>query len=135
MKGTLRLEVERMVPEDNDMDTFSETSSLSNGSGEGEGRLGESSLRSSGKLGRTVFNGRPKWTTSDRNESCKQRVTSFPTGSSPDHGSSDVRYLVHRRQSLICDRRLEKLIPRRSYRGLVFFWIIVNLTLLSIYAL
>ncbi|CAM6094734.1 unnamed protein product [Calypogeia fissa] len=98
VKATLRLEVERIFPEDSDMDTFSETSSLSNGSaGDGEGRTGETSQRSSGKLGRTVFNGRPKWTASDRNDSGKQRFTNFPTGSSsPDHGSSDFRALEFR---------------------------------------
>jgi hypothetical protein len=95
VKATLRLEVERITPEDNDMDRFSETSSVSNGSGEGELRLGETSLRSSGKLGRTLFNGRPKWTASDRNDSGKQRFTNFATGSSPDHGSLDVYYLLH----------------------------------------
>ncbi|KAL3697766.1 hypothetical protein R1sor_011842 [Riccia sorocarpa] len=91
VKAMMRLEVERLLPEERDMDTFSETSSISNGSGDGD-----SSMRSITKSGRALYNGRPKWNGSDRNDSGKQKYGSFGSTTSPDHQTGDFRALEFR---------------------------------------
>ncbi|KAG6554310.1 hypothetical protein Mapa_004226 [Marchantia paleacea] len=96
VKAMMRLEVERMLPEDHDVDTFSESSSISNGSGDGDGRIGDTSLRSIGKSGRALFNGRPKWSAGDRNDSGKHKFSSFSSANSPDHQTADFRALEFR---------------------------------------
>lgn len=104
----MRLEVERILPEDNDVDTFSESSSISNGSGDGDGRIGDTSLRSIGKSGRALFNGRPKWSAGDRNDSGKHKFSSFSSANSPDHQTADVRSSI-----VFCQQSIETIVISR----------------------